>query len=344
MLVALYQYFDHYMNGCFPTGQPHQLFLGNLVISILIGGVFGGSALVFLWERWLRKMVFLRAVGLIFISLISMYLLINLATTVVSDFQNPASFSFPKFLSQLFNAIGDKIALLNFFFWLVVVFLTLGVLLVRDRFGPRVFLAFLLGKYFTPKKENRIFMFADLKSSTTIAEELGEEKYFHFLNDVFSMVVPEIIKSRGEIYQYVGDEIVVTWELQAGLRKANCLHSFFAVDSVLQQKESHFMETYGVAPKFRAGLHGGTITAGEIGVVKRELVYSGDVLNTASRIQAKCSEFDLSLLISKSLMDQINPKDLNAKTKALKDERLKGKASTMDLVSVSEMQPKVSYA
>ena len=44
------------------------------------------------------------------------------------------------------------------------------LLLVNDKYGPGVFRDFLLGRYFQPKREERIFMFLDIKSSTTIAE------------------------------------------------------------------------------------------------------------------------------------------------------------------------------
>ena len=66
-------------------------------------------------------------------------------------------------------------------------------------------------------------MFLDLRSSTAIAEKLGEERYFNFIKDVFKDVTPAIIYAKGEIYQYVGDEIVVSWKMNNGIENANCL-------------------------------------------------------------------------------------------------------------------------
>ena len=100
-------------------------------------------------------------------------------------------------------------------------FTTLIMLMVNDKYGPGVFVDFLLGKYFKPRREERIFMFLDLRSSTTIAERLGEEKYFSFIKDVFKDATPSILDSRGEIYQYVGDEIVISWKMENGQKNAN---------------------------------------------------------------------------------------------------------------------------
>lgn len=105
--------------------------------------------------------------------------------------------------------------------------MTLIILMVNDKYGPGVFKDFLLGRYFHPKKEERIFMFIDIRSATTIAEGIGEEKYFNFLKDFFRDITPAIIYTRGEIYQYVGDEMVVSWKLKNGLYKVNVLRCYF---------------------------------------------------------------------------------------------------------------------
>jgi len=40
--------------------------------------------------------------------------------------------------------------------------------------------------YYQPKKEERIYMFMDMRSSTSIAENIGNEMYFNLLNDLLS--------------------------------------------------------------------------------------------------------------------------------------------------------------
>ena len=51
--------------------------------------------------------------------------------------------------------------------------------------GPGVLLSYLLGRYHRPHRESRIFMFLDLKSSTSLAEELGHEAYLGLINEFF---------------------------------------------------------------------------------------------------------------------------------------------------------------
>ena len=56
-------------------------------------------------------------------------------------------------------------------------------------------------------------------------------------------------------------------------------------------------------------MHHGEVTAGEIGSIKRDIVYSGDVLNTTSRIQEQCKNYQVDFLIStdtlKALADNL---------------------------------------
>jgi len=147
-------------------------------------------------------------------------------------------------------------------------------------------------------------MFLDLRGSTSIAEELSDELYFNFLKDAYRDATPAILNSKGEIYQYVGDEIVVSWKKDSGIENANALQCFFDIQQRFKERASYYKDTYdGLVPEFKAGLHYGFVMAGEIGIVKRDIAYSGDVLNTTSRIQAKCNELKVNILISKYLMD-----------------------------------------
>ena len=64
-----------------------------------------------------------------------------------------------------------------------------------------------------------------------------------------------------------------------------------------------YQEKYGLVPGFKAGIHFGPVTVGEIGIIKKEIVFTGDVLNTAARIEELCNTYDVKLLLSKKLLD-----------------------------------------
>ncbi|MEM9983913.1 MAG: adenylate/guanylate cyclase domain-containing protein, partial [Bacteroidota bacterium] len=150
---------------------------------------------------------------------------------------------------------------------------------------------------------DRIFMFLDIRSSTAIAERLGHEKYFALLQDFFADISEPIVKHEGEIYQYVGDEVVITWPLEVGVTEARCIHCFYAICDAIQLRREHYQVRYGILPQFKAGLHHGQVTTGRVGRVKKEVVFSGDVLNTTSRIEGMCNRYQADFLVSKDLLD-----------------------------------------
>ena len=174
---------------------------------------------------------------------------------------------------------------------------------MRDSFGYGVLPNFILGRYNKPKEERRIFMFLDIKSSTTITEKLGHIQYHNLLNDFFDDINDSIIFSKGEIYQYIGDEITVSWTMGNGIENENCLRCFFSITDKIQSNSTRYMERFGLIPDFKAGLHCGNITIGEVGVIKKEIVFTGDVLNTAARIEGLCNTYDVRLLVSRKLLD-----------------------------------------
>lgn len=191
-----------------------------------------------------------------------------------------------------------------------------------------------MGKYFRPQREERIFMFLDLRSSTTIAEQLGEVVYFNFLRDLFQHATPSILYAKGEIYQYVGDEIVISWKMNNGMENANCVRCFFDIQLELRRRSAYYQDTYGVTPEFKAGLHYGFVMAGEVGVVKRDIAFSGDVLNTAARIQSKCNELGVNILLSKFLLDKLSLPPHTFEPKKIGDLPLRGKQEKVVLYTI----------
>ena len=188
-------------------------------------------------------------------------------------------------------------------YWTAIIILTQIFILMRDSFGYGVLPNFILGRYNKPKEERRIFMFLDIKSSTTIAEKLGHIKYHNLLHDFFDDINDSIIFTKGEIYQYIGDEITVSWTMKNGIENENCLRCFFSIGDKIKSNSTRYAERFGLVPAFKAGLHCGKVTIGEVGVIKKEIVFTGDVLNTTARIEELCNTYGVTLLVSKKLLD-----------------------------------------
>ena len=315
--------------------NPWIYFKGSLFTG-LMAGVVGGSLMVFYWERWLRT----RNYGWSLLSILStftvLYFLVGIPTGLfVASRELELPFYHHQVLDNVFTSYTSLPNVQSFLFWLFVVLGTLIMLLVNDKYGPGVFRDFLLGKYFHPKREERIFMFLDLRSSTVIAEQLGEKQYFSFLKDTFKHATPSILNSKGEIYQYVGDEIVISWKVNEGVVNANCLNCFFQIRQALRFKAGYYQQTYdGLVPEFKAGLHYGHVMAGEIGVVKRDIAFSGDVLNTTARIQGKCNELGVNILLSSDLLRRLNLLPNSFSPKKMGDMELRGKQQKVRLYTI----------
>jgi adenylate cyclase len=205
--------------------------------------------------------------------------------------------------------------------------------LMNKKFGPGILLPMLLGKYRNPKEEERIFMFMDLKSSTSHAEKLGHIKYSALIRDSFMDINQVLAKHNAEIYQYVGDEIVVSWPLNEGLREVACVEFFFSVQNQFNHRSDFYMEHYGFVPQFKAGLHFGIVTAVEVGEIKRDIAYHGDTLNTAARIQSICNQYNKTLLISRDIKVIADlEKDYNLES--LGQITLKGKDNPIEIYSI----------
>lgn len=207
---------------------------------------------------------------------------------------------------------------------------------IRTILGKNTFRKLLLGKYRTPRAEKRIFMFIDMKDSTTHAEKLGHVKFTHLIQECFRDF-GIIAQKRGvDIYQYVGDEVIVSWYIKQGIEEQNCLRLFFDFREKLQKKWPVYQRKYNIKPVFKAGIHSGFVTVAEIGLYKRGIEYLSDVLNTASRIQGMCNQYQADILISGDVHEQLDESP-DFKTKFIDNVRLKGKEQKIEIYSVSKL-------
>jgi adenylate cyclase len=221
---------------------------------------------------------------------------------------------------------------------LIIYGLILFFLQINRLLGEGILWKFITGRYHQPREEERIFMFLDMKSSTTIAEQLGHVRFYLLLNELFHEISQPVLQTKAEIYQYVGDEVVLTWEMDQGLRNSNCLNTFFMFQESLVGKKDYYFKNFGVKPEFKAGLHFGKVVSAQIGDLKREIVYNGDVLNTTARIENACNTYDRSCLVSGTLMHRLKHEN-GFKWESLDTVTLRGKETEVELFSVERFSP-----
>jgi adenylate cyclase len=216
----------------------------------------------------------------------------------------------------------------------LAVSLTLQIaLMLRSIIGGRVLLNLLLGRYHRPLSERRIFLFLDLAGSTALAERVGPVGAYRLVSRFFFDVAQETQRFGGETDGYIGDAVVVTWPMLGGAADARCLECCFAIRDRIAARAESYRRDFGLVPSFRAGLHGGAVVAGECGDDKREIVYFGDAVNTAARIEQACRTHGREILASGPLLrDLALPPGLTSVS--LGTAALRGRASEIELFAI----------
>ena len=171
--------------------------------------------------------------------------------------------------------------------------------------GERTMRDIVRGRYRAPRREERFFLFVDVVGSTPVAERLGPLAVHRYLDRVFEAASDPVDDWRGEVYQYVGDEMVVTWRLEEGRPQARPLACLFAIEAALGEEAARFERDFGTAPRLRAALHAGEVVTGETGGSRRAIVFHGDVLNTASRIEGLTRELGRPFLVSQDALSRM---------------------------------------
>ena len=195
---------------------------------------------------------------------------------------------------------------------------------------------FFWGKPGIPIMDTKIFMFMDLVSSTTYAEKLGYFKYSKFIRDIYKEIDEFVLATDGIIYQYVGDEVVIVWSLEDGLKNNNCLKFIHLFRERINELANYFMTQYDIIPEFKAAFHYGEVAISEIGgVLRRDIAFHGDTVNTTARICSKCRDLNEKILISGELAEQLSTDD-KIEFESIGKFILKGKKFETELFRIKE--------
>lgn len=310
---------------------PHNLteFLEAGSISILIGLIVG------ILEEFVFKGLFLK-ISFLYVLLIRAFLY-SIFTSLILSLVLSIEISFDEqipYIQAVIQYIKGPLFQRDFIFTFMFIVLMVFFLQIILLIGKANFFRLILGLYHQPREVSRIFMFVDLKDSTSIGEELTNKAFSTFIKDYFYDISDAIKMFRGEIYQYVGDEIIVVWPVRK--KNLNCIRCFFKMIDIIKRKENVYLSKYGIVPKFKAGIHTGKVIVTTVGKQKKEIVYHGDVLNTTSRIEGKCNALNQKLLVSKDVVAFILEEN-EFKVKEKGEIELRGKAQKLPLYGVQSM-------
>ncbi|MEM8892570.1 MAG: adenylate/guanylate cyclase domain-containing protein, partial [Bacteroidota bacterium] len=259
--------YDHLlMIGNFPSEYlvHHELSI-NLAYNVsaaILASLLAGPSFVFLINDRFKK----RSYGYAILSVVSSFIVVMLIVTSIIGISmariNSGEFPFFDeratriFWAYMLSPFQLKLILV----WSLITMATQFFFQVNDKFGPGLLWDFIRGKYREPQEEMRIFMILDITGSTQIAEQLGNKHYYNLLRDFFADITSAIIDNRGEIYQYVGDEVVVSWKYPDRFKLKNCINCYFDARAKIAELEEKYRDKYGLVPDFKASIHAGQVT------------------------------------------------------------------------------------
>ena len=214
--------------------------------------------------------------------------------------------------------------------WSILYVITQLAIEVNEKYSPGAFFDIIIGKYLKPREEERIIVFIDLRNSTTIAEKLTKD-YFEFIRDFIFCISAGVMEHNGRIYQYVGDEIVAWWP-SSSINARKAVQALIESRKILNINNDIFKSNYDIVPEYKAGMHAGKVTVGQVGIARKELVMSGDTINTASRIRSACNDLNQKFLVSKEIIELLQMKDWQ--TESMGEVDLKGKNENIELFAL----------
>ncbi|MFC2084402.1 adenylate/guanylate cyclase domain-containing protein [Bacteroidota bacterium] len=328
-------------NADFYAINNYQYELGKILVMVILVTFIGSSIIASLEVLYFNKLLRKKPLGFTILIkttfyMVNIFFFSSLATIISFSFDLNKPILHTDVLNLFMNYLVSSKVWIMMTYWSIAVMLALFILHISDKFGKGVLFYFLIGKYHNPREELRIFMFLDLKSSTAYAEKLGHIKYSQLLQDCFYELTEVVLKCEAQVYQYVGDEVVLTWTKDKGINDNNCIKIFFDYNQRIRDKGQYYKNKYGIIPEFKAGLNLGYCTVAEVGEIKKELAYHGDALNTASRIRSACNNFKKRLLISADLISLFSNLDEFFTIESMGVVNLEGKKNVVGLFSIEE--------
>jgi adenylate cyclase len=311
-------------------------FVNGGVIGLVLG-IATAYFEFFLDKKWMkqRRLISIIAVRTIYYTfVVSLVIIVEIGAARMIKNQ----LAFPELLvNKEFNEYiyGGEFITSVFYALSLVVFVNFNYEINR-KLGQGVLLSLITGRYHRPREIERVFLFLNLSNARQIIKQIGRMQFHEFINEVIYDITMPIITRKGIIYHYVDNEMVIKWKKTEGIRNANAIHCFFEMKERLMENHPTYLKKYGVIPEINGALHVGLVVKGEIGLIRSEIVYHGDTMNTTSRILDKCKSFSTDVIASSQLLELIDLPG-NYTQRKCDDVLLRGKNTLVELFAVHQI-------
>jgi adenylate cyclase len=168
-------------------------------------------------------------------------------------------------------------------------------------------------------------LFSDIRSFTTISENMDAKELVALLNEYFTEMVGIVMEENGVVDKYIGDAIMAVFGAPVGkdddpvraVRAAVRMRVALAKLNISLEKRGMQQLRTGI------GIHTGVVVAGNLGSEKRmEYTVIGDPVNLASRLESATKELHVNILISEDTYELV--KD-SIETRQVKEIHVKGR-------------------
>jgi adenylate cyclase len=156
-------------------------------------------------------------------------------------------------------------------------------------------------------KKRVVVLFADIRSFTSLSEELEPEQIVKFLNEYFTKMVDIIFKYGGTIDKFVGDEIMAIFgaPITRDDDATRAVQAAIDMQKEVKRLEQQWSNDSTKAFSIGIGINSGEVIAGNIGS-KKHMDYTviGDAVNTAKRLESRALKNQI--LVSCNVFNMIN--------------------------------------
>ncbi len=150
-------------------------------------------------------------------------------------------------------------------------------------------------------ERNMTVMFCDIRSFTSIAEQLGAAKTFEFLNDYFGRIGKVIRDNGGFIDKYLGDGIIALFPGSPD----EAMKAAVGIQRVVRE----FNESRGdsaTAIAVGVGLNYGQLILGTVGETRRmDTTVIADAVNLSSRLEGLCKKYGKGIIVPVEFMENL---------------------------------------
>ena len=197
---------------------------------------------------------------------------------------------------------------------------------ILENIGIRSPLDVKLGRYVETRKA---VMFADLRSFTSLSEQLKAREIFAVINQYLDSTVPSIEKHGGYVVQYLGDGIMALFP--GGTPAA--IHAAVDMQRALQDYEQSHPE-FPHALRMSIGIHEGPVALGIVGNETRwDASIIADAVNTSSRIESMTRILGGDILVSREFLDNSGQRD-DFQIRELGAHQIRGRQAQIELVEI----------